>query len=370
MIIDDIRWAIDNLCATHEEKEEFYEIASSQWGASVKTLRNYVSMARSPIARIAQERELTFDHANVVLGLDPEIAEDLLSSAAEQGWSSARLSQIAWGQKIKNPGYRNGDHQATQQQKLPTNDGDFEQQAEELAGDEHAYNWTIPAYEPEPEEPPYNNNAAYNDDEILARAQEIRAERARERREERVERIQEITANNKELNDSLGVFPVIYADPPWRYEHSVSDSRMIENQYPTMPLADICQLPVSNIATPDAVLFLWATSPKLAEAMQVIESWGFVYRSCIVWDKERIGMGYYARQQHELLLIAARGELPTPEPANRPGSVVRLARSEEHSQKPQEFYQLIERMYPEYSKIELFSRSPRGGWVAWGNQAN
>jgi len=178
-----------------------------------------------------------------------------------------------------------------------------------------------------------------------------------------------IAANNGPLEDGLGPFNVVYADPPWRYEHAETDSRKIENQYPTMSLDEICDLPVSSICADDSVLIMWSTSPKLAEAMRVIESWGFVYRTCMVWDKERIGMGYYARQQHELLLIAARGSLPVPEATNRPASVVRIKRDEQHSAKPHEFYDIIEKMYPEYAKVELFARNQRDGWAAWGNQA-
>jgi N6-adenosine-specific RNA methylase IME4 len=194
-------------------------------------------------------------------------------------------------------------------------------------------------------------------------------QRRQEIRDERVEKINDIAKGNEALGTGKR-YPVIYADPPWRYEHSKTVSREIENQYPTMPLEEICTLCVSEIATQDGVLFLWATSPKLAEAIQVLEAWGFVYRTCIVWDKERIGMGYYARQQHELLLIGTRGELPVPEPANRPASVIRIARDNEHSTKPDHFYALIERMYPEYDRIELFARQPRDGWDAWGNQSN
>ncbi len=186
--------------------------------------------------------------------------------------------------------------------------------------------------------------------------------------EVRAEKIERINQGNVSLS-TVTRYPVVYADPPWRYEHSRTDNRQIENHYPTMALEEICNLPVSELAADDAVLFLWATSPKLAESMEVIPAWGFTYRTCIVWDKERVGMGYYARQQHELLLIAARGNLPVPEPANRPASVLRLRRDNEHSSKPLEFYDLIERMYPEYKKIELFARNQREGWQAWGNQA-
>jgi N6-adenosine-specific RNA methylase IME4 len=203
-----------------------------------------------------------------------------------------------------------------------------------------------------------------------AAAQQARSQMERDaRRVERVEKINAISRGNAPL-DVATSYPVIYADPPWRYEHSRTDNRQIENHYPTMDLAQICALPVSDVAAADAVLLLWATSPKLAESMQVIEAWGFTYRTCMVWDKEVIGMGYYARQQHELLLIATRGNLPTPEPANRPSSVVRVRRPTKHSEKPTEFYALIESMYPEYARIELFARNAREGWAVWGNQAN
>jgi N6-adenosine-specific RNA methylase IME4 len=161
---------------------------------------------------------------------------------------------------------------------------------------------------------------------------------------------------------------VIYADPPWQYDFSKSDSREIENQYPTMPVDDICALPIPGIAAADCVLFMWATSPKLPEAMQVLNAWGFTYKTCMVWVKDKIGMGYYARQKHELLLIATQGNLPTPDPSNRPASVIEAPRGE-HSRKPEVVYELLEKMYPNLNKIELFSRTPRAGWKAWGNQA-
>jgi len=195
----------------------------------------------------------------------------------------------------------------------------------------------------------------------------MRANKAQERRQERVDTIVDISRGNVELASAV-TYPVIYADPPWRYEHVKTESRAIENQYPTMALEDICALPVADVATPDAILFLWATSPKLAEAIRVVEAWGFTYRTSMVWVKDQIGMGYYARQRHELLLIATRGNPPVPEPASRPDSVVTAPR-QEHSAKPLVFYDVIERMYPEFQKIELFCRNPRGGWDAWGNQA-
>jgi N6-adenosine-specific RNA methylase IME4 len=207
---------------------------------------------------------------------------------------------------------------------------------------------------------------AKGEKEILEAAKQIRAKKSEERRGERIERVAAMA------NPSPGLptqrYPVIYADPPWRYEFAETESRAIENQYPTMTLDDIRSLDVAGMSTDDAILFMWATSPKLAEAMSVIESWGFTYRSSAVWVKPQLGMGYYFRQQHELLLVATRGNIPAPAPADRPRSVVTADRLE-HSAKPAEFAEAIERMYPTLPKIELFCRSPRDGWAVWGNQS-
>jgi len=186
----------------------------------------------------------------------------------------------------------------------------------------------------------------------------------------RVEKIAEIAKGNAPLpkGETAQRYPVIYSDPPWRYEHVKTESRAIENQYPTMALEEICALDVAKLTTDDAILFLWKTAPKLSEAMQVITAWGFTYRTGMIWDKQKIGMGYYARIQHEHLLIATKGNIPVPPPSVRPSSVVSIAR-EEHSAKPHEFAELIERMYPELPKLEMFCRSPRPGWSVWGNQS-
>ena len=181
-------------------------------------------------------------------------------------------------------------------------------------------------------------------------------------RKERVGKVREVSELVTEVK-----YPVIYADPPWRYEHSKTDNRKIENQYPTMSLDELYELPVGKLATDDAVLFMWTTSPKLEEAMWVISAWDFVYRTNMIWIKDKIGMGYYARQQHELLLIATRGSLPVPEPANRHSSIIEYPRME-HSQKPDSVYGIIESMYPEYKRMELFARDRRDGWSSWGNE--
>lgn len=204
--------------------------------------------------------------------------------------------------------------------------------------------------------------------EILQKAKEIRAAKAECRRKERIEKIVEISMGNADLNLSK-TYPVILCDPPWRYEYAETESRAIENQYPTMSLEEICDLPVNELASEDSVVFMWTTSPKLEESFKVLNAWGFTYKTCAIWDKEAIGMGYYFRQQHELLLVGSKGSLPTPSPETRVSSVIREKRGP-HSAKPEIVRTIIEDMYPELQKIELFCRDPKEGWDVWGNQSN
>lgn len=163
-----------------------------------------------------------------------------------------------------------------------------------------------------------------------------------------------------------GKFNVIYADPPWRYEHSKTKTREIENQYPTMDLEDIKALEVPSAE--DSILFLWSPAPKLEEAIGVMNAWGFNYRTCAVWDKEIIGMGYWFRSQHELLLVGVKGSFSTPEEGVRFPSVFKERRGE-HSKKPDYYYKLIQIYFPEGKYLELFARSQYNDkWTVWGNE--
>ena len=164
-----------------------------------------------------------------------------------------------------------------------------------------------------------------------------------------------------------GVFDLIYADPPWQLGNP--DSPVAPEQHdPTQPLDEIKALPIP--AAENAILFLWAPSSLLPEGFEVIDAWGFQYRSMLVWDKGSIGPGQWLRNQHEPLLLATRGNQPPPDPQDRVPSLVRASRRG-HSAKPLSVYELLERMYPQARRLELYARGrPRPGWTAWGNQVD
>lgn len=160
------------------------------------------------------------------------------------------------------------------------------------------------------------------------------------------------------------MYGVIYADPPWRYDNGGPQGG-VTNQYPTMSDEDICALQVP--AEKDSVLYLWATMPRLPAAMDVIKAWGFSYKTGAVWDKERLGIGYWFRGQHELLLVGVRGSVSPPPVALRISSVIRC-RSGQHSRKPDYVRDMIAKWFPDVPRLEMFSRIKRPGWDSFGNE--
>ena len=161
-----------------------------------------------------------------------------------------------------------------------------------------------------------------------------------------------------------GKYTVIYADPPWSYNNSGFD-QSAGNTYPTMPTSEICAMPVADLLTSNAVLFLWITSPLLLDGISVMKAWGFEYKTSMVWVKNRApGMGFWVQTFHELLLIGEHGSM---KPAQKPPSVV-TEDITTHSRKPSSVYEIIEGMYPDFPKLELFARNERQGWKAFGNE--
>ncbi len=202
---------------------------------------------------------------------------------------------------------------------------------------------------------------------LKGRMKEVRADEQAVKRAARDAHLISLSNSNAPLPQDRR-YTVIYADPPWEYDFSPSSGRAVENHYPTMPIEEIWALDVEALATEDAILFLWAPPSFIKKGIATLEAWGFELATSAVWIKDRIGTGIYFRQRHEFLLMGKRGKPITPAPGTQPDSVIEAPRRK-HSEKPVEVYELIEKMYPGLSKIELFSRAPRECWASWGNEA-
>jgi N6-adenosine-specific RNA methylase IME4 len=173
-------------------------------------------------------------------------------------------------------------------------------------------------------------------------------------------------------------FATILADPPWRFQNSTGkmapEHRRL-SRYCTMSLAEIKALPVADIATNPAHLYLWVPNALLTEGLEVMAAWGFTYKSNIVWHKVRKdggsdgrGVGFYFRNVTELVLFGVRGnKARTLAPGRRQVNFI-ASRKREHSRKPDELYRVIEACSPG-PFLELFARGPRQGWLVWGNEA-
>jgi N6-adenosine-specific RNA methylase IME4 len=188
---------------------------------------------------------------------------------------------------------------------------------------------------------------------------------------QRDKRERELADSTERASKAVGskLYGVIYADPPWKFEtfsHRGMD-RSADNHYPTMTVEEIANLRIP--AAEDCVLFLWATAPMVPQAINVLHAWGFEYRSCCVWVKDRPGTGYWFRNQHELLLVGVKGSIPAPAPGTQYSSVI-TAPVGEHSEKPACFAEMIEELFPNTPALEMFARAPRLGWDVWGNQAD
>lgn len=170
-------------------------------------------------------------------------------------------------------------------------------------------------------------------------------------------------------------FPVILADPAWSFKtySKKGEGKSPSQHYKTMSIEDICALPVEKVAAKDSVLFLWVYQPLLPEAFKVMEAWGFRYVSIgFVWrkltkhGKEHMSTGYYTRAGMEMVLIGRRGNPPRPK--DRGVRQVFSTPVREHSRKPDEVYEFIERMY-DGPYLELFARAGyRKDWTKAGDE--
>lgn len=197
--------------------------------------------------------------------------------------------------------------------------------------------------------------------------------------------------NRKKINPLDNIYPIlpndkyeiIYADPPWdyggkmQYDKSSIKSENIgfqknifissaEFKYPTVKLPDLKKLNVQSIAAENCLLFMWATGPHLAHAIELGEAWGFEYKTiAFVWDKMIHNPGRYTLSQTELCLVFKKGKIPTPRGARNIRQLIALKRGA-HSEKPEKVIEGITKMFPEQKKIELFARKNYVGWDNWG----
>lgn len=192
-----------------------------------------------------------------------------------------------------------------------------------------------------------------------------------------------------------GGFGLIMADPPWSYEMRSDKgyAKAPEKHYQTMPLAEIKALPVEALAAPDCVLWLWAVNPQLPQALEVLAAWGFTFKTAGTWlkrstrGKVSFGTGYILRSSNEPFLIGTRGAPKTTRGTRSSvithdarfhgpwedvwpnGTVTIEATARAHSRKPDEAYWACEALMPYVPRLDLFSRTDRDGWTAWGDEA-
>lgn len=161
-------------------------------------------------------------------------------------------------------------------------------------------------------------------------------------------------------------YKTILADPPWSYENKRTGGGMRSGscqKYRTMSVDEICQLPICNISGKDSILFLWATVPLIQYGFQVLDAWGYKYKTMIVWRKTMSwGMGFWFRGQCELCLLGIKGKV---KPFRYQKANFIQAKVGKHSEKPQEFYDFIEPVCVN-PKLELFATKPREGWDCLG----
>ncbi len=171
-------------------------------------------------------------------------------------------------------------------------------------------------------------------------------------------------------------YDIIYADPPWAYHDTLGgNAKMGAMPYPTMTNEEICAMPIGNkIAKKDSILFMWATMPKLQEALDVIKAWGFKYKTCaFCWVKQNpksggiyAGLGRWVQGNAELCLLATKGH---PHRISKSVKQIVMAPRGRHSAKPSEVRdRIVQLMGEDTERIELFARDYADGWDCWGNE--
>lgn len=177
------------------------------------------------------------------------------------------------------------------------------------------------------------------------------------------------------MSKLLKQYNIIYADPPWQYKvySNKGKGRSTESHYPTMTIEDICKLPIADICAEDCTLFMWMTFPTMKEAFNVINAWGFTYKTvAFVWIKQNKisnslfwGMGFWTRANAEVCILATKGK---PKRVSACVHQVVITHIKRHSEKPDEVRNRIVQLLGDIPRIELFARCHSEGWEVWGNE--
>ena len=173
-------------------------------------------------------------------------------------------------------------------------------------------------------------------------------------------------------------FSTVLADPPWQFQNrtgKMAPEHKRLSRYTTMSLQEIIELPIKNILTPTAHLYLWVPNALLPDGLKVMESWGFTYKTNVIWYKvrkdggpDRRGVGFYFRNVTEILLFGVRGPNPRTLQPGRSQENIISSQKREHSRKPDEQYKIIEAC-SKGPYLEMFARGNRLNWFCWGNQS-
>jgi N6-adenosine-specific RNA methylase IME4 len=171
-------------------------------------------------------------------------------------------------------------------------------------------------------------------------------------------------------------FGTILADPPWQFTNrtgKMAPEHKRLSRYSTLTLQEIKEIPIALAAAEKSHLYLWVPNALLAEGLEVMEAWGFEYKTNIIWHKVRKdggpdgrGVGFYFRNTTEIVLFGIRGRLRTLAPGRRQVNIIKSMKRE-HSRKPDELYGIVEACSPG-PYLELFARGKRKRWFQWGNQ--
>ena len=168
----------------------------------------------------------------------------------------------------------------------------------------------------------------------------------------------------------IKTYDIIYMDPPWKYNDRMLSGSKAEDHYPTMTEAQLKALPIYDMLSDNAIVYMWTTNPYMATSIDIARHWGLDFKTvAFVWEKGAPTTGHYTMGSCEFVLAFKKGKIPQPRGTRNERQFLQQKRRE-HSRKPDDIRQAIERMHPTQSKLEMFARTTVEGWDVWGNETD